>query len=355
MAGKNDKTRPFNAVNRRTARIAREKQKREYEQQKKEKFIFVLFVVIILVMILFAILVFKKILGGESPVESESDTRETVETNDPDGSEDTGDTDTASIPSSYTDIKVPKSDLHAGNLLLIDASHPYQKGTVSVTDIHSSRTEHADASHPRGYVYSYYPADTNVMLETETLAALNALADAFYTATSNNDLFVRPAAAYVESASDEHATGRAVDFSGWSDDDVYYNLDDAKYTAGFEWLRANYYKYGFIRRSDGDGCNSDSAYHFLYVGKAHAYYMYENDLSLEEYVELLRTRHTFTNDGENNLTITTDLGERYEIYYVAAVGDIINLPVPTACEACTYSGDNVSGFIVTVNYGRTYE
>ena len=350
MAGKNGKTRPFTAVNYSAARLAREKQLREYEQQKKEKFIFAMFVVIILVMILFAILIFKRVLGSDDPVlTSETDTQtEAPETDPPE-------TDGPAVADAYENVTVPKSDLHAGNLLLIDSTHPYRKGNVTVTDIYNSRTQHADASHPRGYVYSYYPSDKNILMETEALAALNAMADAFYLASgNNNDLFVRPSAAYVENATDAHATGRAVDLSGWSDDDEYYNLDDAKYAAEFSWLRENYYKYGFLRTAEDGACGSESAYHFLYVGTAHAYYMYKNNLCLKDYLELLRTAHTFKNNGESNLTVTTDEGERFEIYYVAAVGDIVSIPVPTACESYSISGDNANGFVVTVSYGRTY-
>lgn len=352
MAGKNGKTRPFTAVNYSAAKLAREKQRREYEQQKKEKLIFALFVVIILVMILFAILIFKRVLGNEDP-SLVNDTDPNAETTDTDAP----DTEPPVIAGAYENVTVPKSDLHAGNLLLIDSSHPYQKGALTVTDIYDSRTQHEDSSHPRGYVYAFYPADKNVMMEAEALTALNALADAFYEATgkTNNDLFVRPSAAYVEGSSDEHATGRAVDLSGWSDDDVYYDLDDAKYAADFAWLRENYYKYGFLRHACDGACGSDSAYHFLFVGTAHAYYMYKNDLCLEDYVELLRTQHAFKDGGKDNLTVTTDDGARYEIYYVAAVGDIVSVPVPSACESYSISGDNVNGFIVTVSYGRTYE
>lgn len=348
MAGKNGKTRPFTAVNYSAAKLAREKQRREYEQQKKEKFIFALFVVIILVMILFAILIFKRVLGNEDPALVNETETESADTG-------TTDTDVPAVADAYETVTVPKSDLYAGNLLLIDSSHPYRKGDVTVTDIYSSRTQHEDATHPRGYVYSFYPSDKNVLMETEALAALNAMADALYLATDkNNDLFVRPSAAYVENATDAHATGRAVDLSGWSDDDVYYNLDDAKYTAEFSWLRENYYKYGFIRTNENGACEAESAYHFLYVGTAHAYYMYKNDLYLKDYLELLRTAHTFKNNGESNLTVVTDEGERFEIYYVAAVGDIVSIPVPSACESYSISGDNANGFVVTVSYGRTY-
>ena len=340
MAGKNGKTRPFNAVNYSAARLAREKQRREYEQQKKEKLIFALFVVIILVMILFAILIFRNVLGGEAPIVTDTDTHDTETSNLPD-------TDIIPASANYEDKKIPKSDLHAGHLLLIDASHPYRAEELELKDIYSSRKQHDKPESAKGYVYSFYPADMTVLLEAETLAALNALADDSYVATGNNDLFIRPSAAYAEDAPDEHTTGRAVDLWGWAGGDVYYAPDDAAHTTKFDWIRENYHKYGFILRTCDNACRSDSSYHFLYVGIPHAYYMHENKLSLEEYLELLRTTHTF-NGGDSNLAITTDDGSRYEVYYVPAEGDVVTVPVYVNNDSYSISGNNSDGFVVTV-------
>ena len=52
-------------------------------------------------------------------------------------------------------------------------------------------------------------------------------------------------------------------------------------------MEENCYKYGFIHRfkssyEDITGIKSE-AWHYRYVGKKAAKYMYENDMSLEEY------------------------------------------------------------------------
>ena len=342
MAEKNGKTRPFNAVNYSAARLARERQRREYEQQKKEKLIFVLFVVIILVMILFAILVFRNVLGANDPVDSDTDPAETV-------SVDTPDTGASQVSApAYEDKTVAKSGIYAGHLLLIDSAHPFREETVNVTDIYNSRQKHEKADSARGYIYSIYPSDTTVMMEVEALKALNAMSDAFYKATGNYDLFVRLTAAYVEDVADEHATGRAVDLSGWAGGDVYYSLNDPAYTANFVWLTEHCHEYGFIRREADGACRNDHAYHFLYVGVPHAYYMQKNGLTLEAYLELLRTRHIFEDEGANNLSFTTDDGSRYEVYYVAATGDLVTLPIYVNNDSYDISGDNMSGFVITV-------
>ena len=343
--GKNGKTRAFTSVNYSAARLAREKQRREYEQQKKEKLIFALFVVIILVMILFAILIFKKVLGNDEPIDAESGT-DTVETS----------ADTENPPvvaSAYRNEVLAKKEIYTGTLLLIDSSHSYRAAeTVDIQNVYSSRTKFDKASAKNGYVYSYYTAGTEEELESQTLAALNAMADEFYKLKGNNDLYIHTNSAYVKNASDEHATGRAFDLSVYTIDYQHYELDDDAISSDFDWIKQNYYKYGFIRRYPENKASvtgvSDEPYHFLYVGIPHAYYMYKNDLCLEEYLELLRTEHSFADEGKNNLVFTTEDGSRYEVYYVAADGDMVNVPVLADSESYTVSGDNAGGFVVTV-------
>jgi len=348
MAGKNGKTRPFTAVNYSAARLAREKQRREYEQQKKEKLIFALFVVIILVMILFAILIFRRILGGDQPVdpltsETEGSTTETESETD------------GSVLSAYENKVFAKNDIYTGDLILIDSSHSYRNTNApTLKDIYSSRNKFEKASSSTGYVYSYYPAGKTEMLASETIEALNLMADEFYRLKGNNDLYIHAGEAYVEGADDEHATGYAFDLSVFTIDYVHYELNDSRASADFKWVEENYYKYGFIRRYPEAKASvtgvSDDPYHFRYVGIAHAYYMFKNDLCLEEYLELLRTEHSFKNEGESNLVFTADDGCRYEVYYVAAEGDMIQVPILSENASYEVSGDNVGGFVVTIKH-----
>lgn len=343
MAGKsnkNGKTRAFTSVNYRTARLAREKQKREIEQQKKEKVIFVLFVVIILVMILFAILIFKNILSGDGEdVPGESETVET--STDPTEKNDITDVTT---PSVYRDETLMKEDIYKlGNLLLIDSSHPYKKPAQD-PDYPLAK----DSRTPTGSGSSFYLEDMyHTQLEPTTHAALDALGVALYKESNNNDLCIASNGGYVKDASDDHATGRAIDVLAMPENGVFLSLDDEKVSAKFDWFRKNYYKYGFVLSSDS-GC--EATYHLLYVGAPHAYYMYKNELSLKGYLELIKTKHTYGAKDQSPLTFTADDGAQYQVYYVAAVGDYIKVPVP-ADKDYTISGNNSDGFVVTVTLG----
>lgn len=82
----------------------------------------------------------------------------------------------------------------------------------------------------------------------------------------------------------EHHTGLAADIVAKS----HQVLDDSQEnTAEQKWLMENSWKYGFILRYPSDKCDLTKIiyepWHYRYVGKEVAQYLYENDLCLEEY------------------------------------------------------------------------
>lgn len=89
----------------------------------------------------------------------------------------------------------------------------------------------------------------------------------------------------------EHHLGIAVDF--WIDGAI--NELDPSIKQMSTWLQNNAYQYGFIQRYQSDRKNitkyNVNNFHYRYVGKEHATYMYENNLCLEEYVEMLNKKN----------------------------------------------------------------
>ena len=340
MANKGEKTRPFKPVSYSSATLARQKQKREYEKQKREKIIFSLFVVIILVMILFAILVFKNVLSNENPSETESDFG-AAQSDTESGTE--TDPMTAAA-SAHLSTVVAKSDVYKGSLLLIDAAHPFRADKPTLKNAAESREKFENPSAKNGYAFSFYVGNMNtVLLEEQALAALNEMANDFYRQTGVYDLYIPEKSAYAEGTSDSHATGRAFDLLAWPGGNTYLALDDASQGDKFASILDGYHKYGFIRET----CDN-SGLHLLYVGVPHASYITGNQLTLSSYLTKLRTEHAFSEDGANHLVFTAEDGNRYEVYYVEASGDMVSLPIPTDNGEYTISGDNQNGFVVTV-------
>ena len=86
----------------------------------------------------------------------------------------------------------------------------------------------------------------------------------------------------------EHQTGLAVDICVYKDG-LCYIEHDITYIKESDWLINNAHKYGFILRypkgkEDITGYNYEP-WHYRYVGSL-ATYLYENDLTLEEYKKI---------------------------------------------------------------------
>lgn len=78
----------------------------------------------------------------------------------------------------------------------------------------------------------------------------------------------------------EHQTGLVIDVASKTED-IFANSKE------YTWMKENAYKYGFIQRyqkgkEDITGYKSE-AWHYRYVGKKIAKYIYENDITYEEY------------------------------------------------------------------------
>lgn len=84
----------------------------------------------------------------------------------------------------------------------------------------------------------------------------------------------------------EHQTGLAVDFCVYKNGKCYIEdeIDELEET---RWVHQNCYKYGFILRYPFDKENitkySYEPWHLRYVGDC-SYYIYNNDITLEEYL-----------------------------------------------------------------------
>jgi D-alanyl-D-alanine carboxypeptidase len=132
----------------------------------------------------------------------------------------------------------------------------------------------------------------------------------------------------------EHHTGLAADILI-----VGVSQAEMSNSAGGRWLADNSYRYGLILRYPQGATHITGIefepWHFRYVGRPHAYYMQQNNLVLEEYIELIQ------NTG--GISFGFD-GRTYRVLHKVPQNGMIYLPFELDF---TISGDNMGGFIVT--------
>lgn len=260
-------------------------------------------------------------------------------------------------------ITCTEEDLHRGDLLLVNRTAPYDASLCEgeITDVRSARvTEIQEGSYrlPIGKAL----LQTLEMLQTDLQNAMNdkvclLVNDSYRSAETQqatiDEYLALYGQAYVDKyvapvGSSEHHTSLAVDLS-------FYNLSNGailattsnEAAAHYAWLLENCRKYGLILRYTPEkesitGYSAES-WHFRYVGVPHADYISSHGLALEEYLEELKTT-----SFEHRLFIETDRGERYSVYYVPATSGGTKVPIPGEAPY-TISGNNIDGFIVTLN------
>ena len=310
--------------------------------------------VLFVAVVIFAVLVGRELFaGGQQPVETPDNGGEII---------------TPAKKFETAEITVTTADVHTGDLILINEANPYvfPESSPELVAIVNNRASHGTSASGNP-IYSYYTQngiDRCAKMEKTTLAIFQEWTDAFYAATGNSDLFVfdedgyrsfddqaaKPSSIYAAPGATEHHTGKVIDLYVYTGK-VMGEIDDEGFAHIFGWIYKNAYKYGFINRYPAEklavtGVDYEP-YHFRYVGYPHAYYMYKNNLCLEEYLSALQGT-TY----EAPLEFKADDGAKYMVYYFPAdAAETTKLTVP-AEYTYTVSGDNMGGFIVTVKVGK---
>lgn len=245
------------------------------------------------------------------------------------------------------------NDIHKGSLILVNDSNicslPAEEMSLTVMDEMKN---------------DYYAVkDVTMKMETMALKNFNSMLSGFWQECSNSDIMVTEA--YVTAAHQnllynqarensryesrggysEHQTGLAADLYIYPEGSKSYRYVPS---GDYAWIRDNCTRYGFVQRY-AEGKEeitgiSDHTEHFRYVGIPHAWYMKENGLSLEEYLQEIK-KYAYTN---RTLSVSC-YGKDYEIYYIKARENngSSEIYVPVNCQY-TVSGNNVDGFVITV-------
>lgn len=255
----------------------------------------------------------------------------------------------------YRDALYPIEGIRHGALTVVNNDFPtvdIETGLVSVFD---NRNEYLGVR------------DMQVYLLEDAMKAVNQMAAAFFEATGHNDLIVRNG--YITYEEQRRLYEADLQRTGGNSSELYAIPGGSEFESGYafelalktgdftgeedyEWVLEHCAEYGLIQRypeekSDITGI-SGNPWIFRYVGMPHSWYMYKNNLCMEEYAELLEM---YPKEEEHFLLGDTR-GRGFEVYYIPIDPNtretLVNIPVPTEYEY-TVSGNNKHGFFVTVS------
>ena len=252
-------------------------------------------------------------------------------------------------------ITAEHNEMYIGDMILVNKQYPCHSDGEEAVSLMGVKTD------------SYMVTDYNVSLNESITENLNDWLDDFAANYGESDIMIacgyrsrsNQEEIYNNEVDDvgeeeadkwvarpgysEHQTGLVIDFTLY-DDEEYGSI---KYdgTDIYEWVNENCYKYGFILRYP-EGKEEITGYgyepwHFRYVGYPAAYYITQNNLTLEEYIELIKKY-----DINSPLLIDAGGEDKWYCYYIPANDGQTQLTVPKYVDY-KVSGDNFSGFIIT--------
>ena len=246
-----------------------------------------------------------------------------------------------------------EDDLDRGELILINNDHAYsfpKNATSALVDMREELEAVTDND-----LYGFPSATAKYLFNGTALKAFNRMMEKYYEVTEDDTLVIQtayrskeqqPASSSIKPGHSDHHSGYCIAFT-----EAFAQNETA------EWITENCHKYGFVvrypeKKGDITGIKYNYEECFRYVGVAHATYMAQNELCLEEYIKILSKDHTYDKD---HLQVTGADGNNYSIYYVPLSNDpVTTLNVPKN-YSYTVSGDNSGGFIVTINLSDPIE
>lgn len=266
--------------------------------------------------------------------------------------------DTTSDQIVYTAATVASADVHKGDLIVVSEKQGLQYVFPAASNLILIEDIRRDQNGTRPY-------QTRVLREDEKLLsdaayAVNQMLTDFYLKFGDNSLILMDT--YRSQKDQESYSSTPVGFSEHHTGLVFtiktYNANNKpvalSQNAMSDWIYENCYKYGIICRyptdKEAQTGVEDYNYCFRYVGVAHATYMKQNNLCLEEYVQLLKKDYS-----NGTILDITDGQASYKVYYIPASTDELTTVTVPQNYKYTVSGDNSGGFIVTIYCNQPIE
>ena len=346
---------PQNGTKRPPASAPKRKQKMRFKPNKEGMLSLAILLLIAIIAITSIVLIVKGIANAINQNENASETSTTDNT--PETPEDQWN-------AGFTNLSVPTSDVAVGDLILVNFENEY-----ALTDTLSSKLTPLYTS--TGYGSYYFLSGSDLKVRTDIKKPLQDMIFALVDANpetlgnvSGEDRIIitsgyrtldlynkRTEERYVAvPGHSEHHTGYAVDIQVYTNNQKTVLLRDTEQA----WMEAHCAEFGFVVRYDGSKYELtgilDEPWHYRYVGIPHATYLMESGLCMEEYLQTLREKHSYDKEP---LEITA--GEKdYLVYYISASADSTTfIPVPPeSFGQYTISGDNLNGFIVTIEKAK---
>ena len=248
-------------------------------------------------------------------------------------------------------------DVYSGSLILVNDKYSCRYEGENVEDISEDANDK----------YSF--AEDGILLDSRLVTPLNKMFEDFALSCGEASIVVKNG--YVsyedqeetynkepEDESDCYEMERITTAPGHSEHQTGFAFDlDIKDAEGnytgydgqglYSWINDNCGDYGFIQRYTDDKSEvtgtDGKKWHFRYVGMPHSDYMVSDEASLEEYIEIVKKYSI-----DKAMRIEDHSGNGYVIYYVEGdPEDLTEIIVPAELDY-EISGDNYSGFIVTV-------
>lgn len=240
----------------------------------------------------------------------------------------------------YVTVTLTEEQKSNGNLLFIDDNHPY-RGNASTMLMAGA----ANRPKTNGGSWIYTIGGTQNLGGTEeAISAFNEMLADFYADESSrgdDNIYVNLAHHNTSTTqNDIYKSGLCFALTYYEN----YNADPSKRPSiygvdKYVWIYQNAHKYGFIQlypvtTADSDTANANV---FRYVGEAHATYIKAQNITLEQYLEFLKSK-----TAEAPLSITCGSSE-YLVYYTESTEVLAPKDIPY-----TVSGNNMGGYVITV-------
>lgn len=263
------------------------------------------FILLFAVIIAIAAIVIVNVLDKDKPTDDDDKSSDVSGVSDVSGEENSEDN-TSDISQTISEPEEPVNALPEGslsdwNLILLNTEE--NNKLDSNMDIKKTKfdTQYVDARIAEAYQEMYDAAKAEGIilylrsgyrsLETQEANYNNNVARLKNEGKTEAEAIALTDQYYTRKGHSEHHSGLACDIITPQYHNQVYTLSEKfAETEAYGWLVQNSYKYGFVLRYPKDKVDitkiNYEPWHYRFVGKTHAQYMYDNELCLEEYLKL---------------------------------------------------------------------